>query len=431
MSEERRFVKLSGKTNYLGWQRVMTAKMFEKGYASKKGVIVKDKEDEAYCLIMESLSLTVAQVCVGDTATKLLAWIKREYGPNDKYQAKQDLKNVKMKGIDLEDFWLKFNLAYASFVSAEGNMDYCDIIELIMENIHQTFFLDIIRKHKLIMMKLPDVNETHLQDFKDDLKEHYNATPEGVRDGFVNPPRYRSNNANGRQRGNRSERICDYCKRHNRWRIMKTHATAECRIGDVVGWGPREANNAEQNGEHQGNISDSNYVAYHDSGSTPFSFFKDCPENLRKKNSQVRVANNKTANIVGEGEVKFGKLKLKNVQFVPSFSKNLVSGIEIMKAGYRQDIRDNRLFVYDQDDLVATGTYNPQVGLIQMDQEISIPDQCNHITLDTVHQRMGHISLSTLKKTMAAVDGLKTVPLPKNIDSVEKCVDYSIGKLKK
>jgi len=32
---------------------------------------------------------------------------------------------------------------------------------------------------------------------------------------------------------------------------------------------------------------------------------------------------------------------------------------------------------------------------------------------------------------MAAVDGLKNVPLPKNIDSVEKCVDCSIGKLKK
>jgi hypothetical protein len=115
-------VKLNGKTNYLGWQRVMTAELFEKKYSDKKGKISEEKEDLAYCLVMKSLSLSVAQVVRGDTGTKLMDWLKKEYGSNDAIQAKKNLRAVKMSAINLQDFWERFNLALTSFEAAGGNM---------------------------------------------------------------------------------------------------------------------------------------------------------------------------------------------------------------------------------------------------------------------------------------------------------------------
>jgi hypothetical protein len=71
-------------------------------------------------------------------------WIKAEYGPDDLNQIKRDLKNVKMIGIDLDNFWESYNLALASFKAAGGKMEYCDQLDLILENINPEFYLDTI-----------------------------------------------------------------------------------------------------------------------------------------------------------------------------------------------------------------------------------------------------------------------------------------------
>jgi hypothetical protein len=65
------------------------------------------------------------------------------------------------------------------------------------------------------------------------------------------------------------------------------------------------------------------------------------------------------------------------VQHIPQFSKYLVSGIEIMKSGYKQVNENNCLKIYEGDELAATGTYYPGVGLIQMDEFIRVNPDCN------------------------------------------------------
>ena len=71
---------------------------------------------------------------------------RKRISANDPWQAKKDLKAIEMKAMDLEDFWGRNNQGYARCKASGGNMDYVDIIDMIMENIHGEFYLEIIRK---------------------------------------------------------------------------------------------------------------------------------------------------------------------------------------------------------------------------------------------------------------------------------------------
>ena len=65
-------------------------------------------------------------------------------------------------------------------------------------------------------------------------------------------------------------------------------------------------------------------------------------------------------------------MELNDVAYVPSFTKNLVSGIQIMRQGYKQVIENNSLKIYKNDILVATGSYDSETGLLKMDNEIAL-----------------------------------------------------------
>ena len=69
----------------------------------------------------------------------------------------------------------------------------------------------------------------------------------------------------------------------------------------------------------------------------------------------------------------FGKLRLLNVVYAPSFSHNLVSGIQTMKLGYRQEIEAEKLPIYDSNgNVVASGDYDHTPGLIKMDTNYNV-----------------------------------------------------------
>ena len=132
-----------------------------------------------------------------------------------------------------------------------------------------------------------------------------------------------------------SKNVCEWCQKHGRTKIQHTHKTVKCFYGDKSGSAKFNKNN------------DQNYfVAFHDSGSTPRSYFKDIPNNCKKSNSFVQTANNQKIPVVGIGSVKFGKMELNDVAYVPSFSKNLVSGIQIMNQGYKQIIENGELKIF-------------------------------------------------------------------------------------
>ena len=64
-------------------------------------------------------------------------------------------------------------------------------------------------------------------------------------------------------------------------------------------------------------------------------------------------------------------MELNDVAYVPSFTKNLVSGIQIMNQGYKQIMENGELKITKNGILVATGKYDKETGLIKMDPEIT------------------------------------------------------------
>ena len=64
-----------------------------------------------------------------------------------------------------------------------------------------------------------------------------------------------------------------------------------CLYGDKPGW--------EKLANDNKTIENSYFVTFHDSGSTPRSYFKDSPENCKKTTGYVQTAENKKVEIIG------------------------------------------------------------------------------------------------------------------------------------
>ena len=115
-NSESKVEKLNGKTNYLGWSKVMMSELKQRSYWSNKIGFNKTFEEKAAALILKSVSLKIAAMLPDDEGpTVMWDWLKSEYGMDDLYQIKKELKNVKMSGIDLDGFWEKFNMALALY----------------------------------------------------------------------------------------------------------------------------------------------------------------------------------------------------------------------------------------------------------------------------------------------------------------------------
>lgn len=417
--------RLSGKSNYLGWSKMMKIELKEKNLINDKDKFESTTDSKAVAFILRNVSLSIVGTADDSNATTLWNWLAFEYGESNSWELRTALKRVKMVGVNLEDFFQRFNLALAKFKAAGGNMDLVDVCDLILENINQEFFLDEIRRNRLILRDTADVTLAVMRTMKTKLKSFYDATPESVRSKYSGVKL--SNNV-GQTRSKFDKRTCKWCQKHNRWRIQHTHTTENCRIGDVVGWenaNPVNGANAAENASATSK-NGSNYIAFHDSGSTPNSYFKSRPQNLQKHGGVVRVANNQSARIAGSGTVQFGEMKLNNVLHVPEFSKNLVSGMQIMKDGYKQVLQDDKLTVSRKDGrIVATGHFNEEVGLIQMDNDI-----CNNSVIsdyESIHKKLGHIGDQMLKNTLPAVDGVEVTIPTKH----QQCQPCELGKSKR
>jgi hypothetical protein len=284
-----------------------------------------------------------------------------------------------------------------------GSIDYSDQLDLVLENINAEFYLDTIRKIRFDLKSLDkEVNQAFFLKSKMALKDHYNATPESIRNRYKSSSLAQEGPSKGFAHSITPKKMCEWCQKHNRRRVQGSHTKEKCFYGDKEGWDKVEANKPTPLAY---------FTAYHDTASTPRSYFKDRPENFREVYSgSVMTADNKAAPVKGIGSVKFGDLELKEVAYVPSFSKNLVSGIQIMKQGYKQVIDQDLLQVFKNNELVATGHYDEDSGLIKMNNELTGPDNYSSFIAtgyDTIHSRLGHPGDQLLKNTLQATDGIK------------------------
>ena len=429
MEENSKIEKLSGRSNYYGWRKLIKLELMSRGYMNEDNEIEEEHELKSAVLIMKSIKLDIVALCPKQLASEILNWLNEEYGVTDVWAAKRKLKNIKMLGIDLLAYWKDFNAAYVAFKAADGNMDYFDLCELVLESIHSDFYLDVIRSTRIKLEEKADVTESDFLKLKKDLTTHFNATPAEVKSKFSIKSANKSEKRKARQ--------CQLCSNNGRQAIMATHDTDFCKYKNFkgTGWPLKQlssANNCSSNDDaNKGESNHYSKLAFHDSGSTPKSFFKDKPDNYEPYNGTVLTAGNQSVPIVGKGTIRFGDLTLEEVYHVPSFDKNLVSGIDIMNKNkdLKQVIENNKLTVYEKDQIIATGTFNPKYGLIQMDPEIKTNLNCN-LSYQQVHDRLGHVSMQTLKRTIPAVNGLPVSTIPQMQPLCEDCIQGKTKRLK-
>jgi len=97
-------------------------------------------------------------------------------------------------------------------------------------------------------------------------------------------------------------------------------------------------------------------------------FFKDAPADLRPTNAVVYTADGTSNPIYSCGKIKIGEIYVDNVFHQPRFEKNLVSGIELMKEGFKITMENDLLKVEKGGQTYATGSYDSKEDLIKMDQ---------------------------------------------------------------
>jgi hypothetical protein len=194
---------------------------------------------------------------------------------------------------------------------------------------------------------------------------------------------YNANNANSL--------FCKACSENGREKVMRTHDLDSCFFKDFHGKGfPPKGEKQKKNRSANAAVSISEFNAlvsmvkelvnkgsstyFHDTGATPTSFVNQKPSNFVPLQGNVGTAGNNSHESLGHGTIQFGDLKL-NATYVPSFSKNLVSGIAINNDGYHQTLGNDRLVITkgvpsQNSIVVATGKLNENVGLFQMDAQI-------------------------------------------------------------
>ena len=73
--------------------------------------------------------------------------------------------------------------------------------------------------------------------------------------------------------------------------------------------------------------------------------------------------------ILGSGKICLGKLKLKHVQYVQNFVENLVSGMELMKKGYKTILESEKMVIAKQGEEVASGKLCMNTDMIIIQEE--------------------------------------------------------------
>ena len=403
--ESTRRQVLKGETNYLGWKKIMKAHLKKKKYLVND-IFTESTSEDAVDLILTNLSLNIAGDIPDDQGPKVMwDWLESRYGDDNRWDLEREFKELKMISIEPKEFLAKVDNFIARIKAAGGTTSNQTIFTVILNGIHQEFYLNYIREMREKFSSSEIKSET-ITELRKRLKEFYKSTPESTRNQFNEiKKRYEANQAGKSVK----KRHCEKCKEQGLSKYVNTHDTEYHRDD----WVEKSKNKADQN-----------YDVYLDSGANSH-FFKDRPRsNYRKANGQVRSANGTIDDIIGEGDEKVGNLLLKNVKHVPTFKKNLVSVVEITKTGGEIVLDSEGFTVVKGKRKLATGEICKKSNLLKFSNsfeclgtEINESDmQTDEIDLETVeldlsllHKRLGHVNNGMVKDTVANLNGNESI----------------------
>ena len=121
----------------------------------------------------------------------------------------------------------------------------------------------------------------------------------------------------------------------------------------------------------------------YDTGATPVSYVKFKPDKFTSTPGSLGTAGSESLVTTGKGTIKFGSITTDAVH-VPEIARNLVSGIRIMKQGFTTVIANDKIIISTDlpkvslDSIKATGSYNAESGLLELDPEHLDKDVINY-----------------------------------------------------
>ena len=396
--------KLTGDANYLGWLRLITAKLAGKGcyekVTQKDGSTVKrikdDKENEAYSILNSSVDTKILGAIPTkiETTTAMLSWLVAEFGSVDYYTRKQQWRAVKMVGLDPGSYFDAYNIACANYSAADGPESLQDTLDILLDGLDQDFYRECIRGIRNSLRTTGPIDDAFISKARQTIKHWYADTPKPT------VKQYRANNAGY------EKRHCSICEEKKRSeRAIKSHDTKDHREFSA-NKGTKEYPMV------------ANQAIIYDTAANDH-FFTDKPKHDYKvKNSVVETADGSKVPIVGQGTVLVGKIQLKDVQHVPKFKKNLMSGTRLMEDGFTTVLKGSKMVVSIGETVVATGTLDTNDRLVKIDalptdnyfavlQEDGDMPVCNYsselhtesLDINLAHSRWGHCSSGILQQT--------------------------------
>ena len=111
----------------------------DRKYMDEDG-FVSATAQKACSLIMKNISLKIAAMIPDDEGPEVMwDWLKSQYGADDTFLLKKNLKNIKMNNLDLDEFWGKYNMALAVYKSAGGKISYEDQLDICWKILMSNF----------------------------------------------------------------------------------------------------------------------------------------------------------------------------------------------------------------------------------------------------------------------------------------------------
>jgi len=426
-------ILLKGRENYLAWSTRLETMLTIDDIIKRdddtdalevvgQGDVKKKNEKTAKKYVVKNLSDAVMHtISPTDNFLKLLDKLNAAYGfaNMDPSVIEAKLRTISFNPNKNPSVMLnQIDLWTAELESAGGSITDSQLVQLMVDGLTGDTFKDNFWFHCRGKMML-----TGIKTYKSDTAGK-----------FISKYWYAYKPVQITETANRAfeKRFCNKCKDANRTRIMKTHNTADCRISN-------ENSNSASQVPATPNKKFSSYTAldlYHDSG-TSSTMVNFQPKSISKSNLSIPIytaGKNQPPELgVAKGVIHVGSIPVEAI-YVPTFAKNLLSATQLSREyGCTQTIEPwtAKLKITQNDQLVATGTFDEATKLIKIDATESDSKNALHTSLEndwiTVHRRMGHVGYQMMNKTLKASTGITL----KNRFSVLSCEDCAVTKAKR
>jgi hypothetical protein len=332
-----------------------------------------------------------------NSAVDLLAHLKAIYGSIDHLSYLKQLQNLRQIGLDPAVYIQTFDHIYSSFTNSGGSIT-AQMATLFLLGGLDPWYAPYSGPRQTSMRTLT-VDRAFLEATKRGILIHYADTPKpatttkamlGTERAMPGSP----TKSNGK--------FCQKCKDSGkRDYVIRSHHTKDHRDRPII---------KDANKEH------SNYTSspIYDTAATSH-FFTTKPDNYVRKYGSVSTASGETIKIKGSGTIQLGKVTLKNVQHVPEFTHDLVSGPMLLRDGFDQTIsKDGKLVVSKDGWQMATGALHQPTQLIRFHTPISNSFQAlttdnddtekeeekqQTLDINRAHLLWGHCAEAMLKRT--------------------------------